>query len=222
MLAQGDIPDRSAAGFGLIETLLWTAGEGYGLLDAHLDRLIRSADALGFACDGAAVRARLAGLVAMPEAPLLRVRLVLMRDGGCTVSAVPTEAVAPGTVWRAVPAQSRFASSDPLLRHKTTRRDHLERELAAAVARGADEVVFVNERDEICEGARANLFLAADGMLLTPALACGLLPGTLRATLLAQGRAREAVLRLADIAAPAEWYLGNSVRGLVRAELLTE
>jgi len=30
------------------------------------------------------------------------------------------------------------------------------------------------------------------------------------------------VLRLADLAAPAEWYLGNSVRGLVRAELITE
>jgi len=78
-----------------------------------------------------------------------------------------------------MPAYSRLASSDPLLRHKTTRRDQLERELGAAMARRADEVVFRNERDEVCEGARANLFLAAGGPLLTPPTACGLLPGTL-------------------------------------------
>jgi para-aminobenzoate synthetase/4-amino-4-deoxychorismate lyase len=47
-----------------------------------------------------------------------------------------------------------------------------------------------------------------------------LLPGTLRAELIAEGRAVEAVLTLEDLKAADRVYLGNSVRGLVRAELL--
>ena len=77
--------------------------------------------------------------------------------------------------------------------------------------------VFLNERDEICEGARTNLFVERDGVLLTPPLACGLLPGVFREHLLAQGRAREAVLRLADLSG--DFFLGNSLRGLLRARL---
>jgi para-aminobenzoate synthetase/4-amino-4-deoxychorismate lyase len=55
--------------------------------------------------------------------------------------------------------------------------------------------------------------------LLTPPAASGLLPGVLRAELLASGRAREAVLTPEDLATVDAIYLGNSVRGLVRGEL---
>jgi 4-amino-4-deoxychorismate lyase len=146
----------------------------------------------------------------------LRVRLVLSRDGAIEVSKTPIDAVPPEAVWRVALAERRFDSADPLLRHKTTRRALYEEELARAVQRhGADEVLFLNERDELCESARCNLFVPGDGVLLTPPLSCGLLAGTLRAALLAQGRAREAVLRIPDL--PRDFYLGNSVRGLARA-----
>ena len=56
-------------------------------------------------------------------------------------------------------------------------------------------------------------------VLLTPPLASGLLPGTLRARLLAEGRAREEYLSLEDFEGR-EFFMGNSVRGLVRATLL--
>lgn len=81
-----------------------------------------------------------------------------------------------------------------------------------------DEVVFLNTRGEICEGSITSIFLERDGVLLTPPLASGLLPGTLRAELLATGRAREAVLTLADLESADVIWLGNSVRGLMRAE----
>ena len=45
----------------------------------------------------------------------------------------------------------------------------------------------------------------------------GLLPGVLRRKLLDEGRAREAELTLADLAGG--FLLGNSVRGLMKAEL---
>jgi branched-subunit amino acid aminotransferase/4-amino-4-deoxychorismate lyase len=102
-------------------------------------------------------------------------------------------------------------SGDVLLRHKTGWREPYESEV---VRLGADEVIFCNERGEVCEGARSNIFVARDGVLLTPPLSCGLLPGVLRAELIARGRAREAVLTPDDL--KGDLYFGNSLRGLVK------
>lgn len=54
---------------------------------------------------------------------------------------------------------------------------------------------------------------------MTPPANCGLLPGVLREEMLAKG-AREAVLRLKDLE-NGQIYMGNSLRGLIRACLVT-
>jgi para-aminobenzoate synthetase/4-amino-4-deoxychorismate lyase len=79
---------------------------------------------------------------------------------------------------------------------------------------GTDEAVFVNERGEITEGARSNIFIKRGDVLLTPPLAAGVLDGRLRAELIASGKAREAVLTPDDL--KGEVYFGNSLRGLIR------
>ncbi|MBU3890232.1 aminotransferase class IV [Methylosinus sporium] len=222
MSDQGEIPDRSED-FGLIETLLWTQDGGFLYLSEHVARLSASARALGFLHSDEAFLAALKEEVADPLDERLRVRYALGRDGRFEASSLPIDAIAPETIWRVAVAEARFESDDPMLRHKTTRRELYERELAEAAMRcRADEVLFRNERDEVCEGARTNVFLARDGVLLTPPLSSGLLPGTLRAHLLASGKARESLLRLEDFSGDAEFYFGNSVRGLVRAALIAE
>jgi len=50
--------------------------------------------------------------------------------------------------------------------------------------RGFEEAILLNSAGEVCECTSANLFLLRAGRLQTPALACGLLPGVLRAALL--------------------------------------
>ncbi len=218
MSDQGPIPDRDAD-FGLIETLLWTREDGFALLAEHLARLAASSAALGFRYDEEKVKAELARAISTEGAQRLRVRLVLSKDGAIETSAASIEPMPPETLWRVAIADRRFSSADPLLRHKTTRRALYEDALTEAAKRcGADEVLFLNERDELCESARCNLFVPAGDILLTPRLESGLLPGTLRARLIAQGRAREATLRLEDLGEA--FYLGNSMRGLVRAARL--
>lgn len=224
MSDQGAVSDRRENGFGLIETLLWTSDGGFHLLPEHLTRLAASSAALGFRYDESRVRDALdsavSGYLRDGGAPAthMRVRLVLSQDGAIETSVTEIEPVPPGTVWRVVMAPTRFSSADPLLRHKTTRRALYEDALADAIHRlGADEVLFLNERDEACESARCNLFVERGGALLTPPLSCGLLPGTLRTRLLADGCAREAILRVEDLADG--FLLGNSVRGLVRGTL---
>jgi len=76
-------------------------------------------------------------------------------------------------------------------------------------------VIFQNQQGEITEGARSNIFVARDGMLLTPPLEAGILDGRLRAELIAKGQARETVLMPQDL--KGEVYFGNSLRGLIPA-----
>jgi para-aminobenzoate synthetase/4-amino-4-deoxychorismate lyase len=89
---------------------------------------------------------------------------------------------------------------------------------------GCDEVIFLNKRGELTEGTRTTLFLELDGRLFTPALTCGLLPGTLREELLDLPRAAasEAIITPADLERADRIYLGNSVRGLIRAERMPQ
>jgi 4-amino-4-deoxychorismate lyase len=216
---QGEIPEGRE--FELIETLCWTRSSGFYLLDEHIARLRQSAAELSFRCEEHDVRGGLARAVDARTEESLRVRLTLARDGVVSVSAEPLSLPQAGARWRLVYATVRFNSKDPLLRHKTTRRAFLDEALAEAQRRlDADETLFLNEREELCEGARSNLFVADNGALLTPPVACGLLPGVLRGRLLREGRAREAVLRPSDLEGDAEVYMGNSVRGLVRGMLV--
>lgn len=197
----------------LIETLLWEEGKGYALFERHLDRLVASARYFGLACDRAAIEALLQGQDF--PAPAMRVRLTLDASGPA-LAAVP---LPPNPeIFRFVLAPERLESQSPWLAHKTTNRAFYdEPRQRAHAAFGVDEVVFRNERDELTEGSITNLFIERDGKLLTPPLASGLLPGTLRAELVATGKAEEAILTPADLESAEKIWLGNSVRGLIRA-----
>jgi para-aminobenzoate synthetase/4-amino-4-deoxychorismate lyase len=203
--------------FELIETMLYEPGRELVLLDRHMDRLRTSARYFGFALDEAAARQALRDAVA-GKAERLRVRLLLSEGGAVTVTTTPLPPANPDAVMRYVVSPTRLNSADIFLFHKTTRRELYDRDWQHySETQGANEVIYLNERGELAEGSRTTIFLERDGHLLTPALSAGLLPGTLRAEFLASGRAKEAVLRLEDLKSGDAVYLGNSVRGLVRA-----
>ena len=212
-LLKADFLRAGDPGLQLIETLRREAGD-YPRLAGHLERLRHSAAWFGFVFDEAAVRRQLNSL---PASGTWRVRLTLARAGEVEVQAMPLNGgpEGPRLARRAdVPIDSR----DPLRRHKTTARPLYD---AALRGLGADspvfDVVFLNERGEVAEGARSNVFVERDGQLLTPPLASGALPGVLRAELLASGRAREAVLWPADL--QQGFWLGNALRGLIAVRL---
>ena len=118
--------------------------------------------------------------------------------------------------WRVVLATEMLPVDDYLRRHKTTARAFYDRALAALAARPTVfDSIFFNSRGEVCEGARSNVFVDRQGVLLTPPQACGLLPGVLRRTLLDSGRAVEQVLRREDLLQGAAVYVGNALRGLL-------
>jgi branched-subunit amino acid aminotransferase/4-amino-4-deoxychorismate lyase len=113
-------------------------------------------------------------------------------------------------------APSPVDAESPWLRHKTTRRRVYDEALRARP--DCDDVLLWNAPGEATETTIANLAVEGPGGgLVTPPLACGLLPGVERAALLAEGRLREAVVRQADLEAGQRLWLLNSVRGLYPA-----
>ncbi len=208
-------------GFELIETLRLEQGK-YPLLDLHLERLNASASALGFACQAQALRSALETHAAAHAAGCYRVRLTLAHSGVWhIISAEMDEGASPKY---AVLADEALDPDDYLLRHKTTARSRYDRALQALAERGdeldAFDAIFFNSRGEVCEGARSNIFIERDGVLLTPPLRCGLLPGVLRRQLLESGKAVEQVLTRDDLVNAPTLYLGNALRGLIPVTLL--
>jgi para-aminobenzoate synthetase/4-amino-4-deoxychorismate lyase len=209
--------------FELIETIRFEKGEGFHLLERHFARLQASAAHFGYPFSRDAVLAALEAEAARVEAPVALVRLLLAEDGAITVTSSPITLPTKETVWRFAISDRRLDENDPFFYHKTTRRQFFEQEMERQKElTGCDEVVFLNSKGELTEGTRTNLFVELDGRLFTPALACGLLPGTLREELLDLPRAAasETILTPQDLLAADRIYLGNSVRGLIRAELI--
>lgn len=200
--------DLTDPGLRLIETLLWD-GAAFPRLAGHLSRLARSAALFGWPCARAEEALRAA---AQPGAPA-RMRLTLGAGGGLEVTAAPLPPSPP--VWRLGLAEARLHAADPWLTVKSTRRATYDAARAALPA-GLEELLFLNERGEVCDGTITTVFFDRGEGMRTPPLTAGLLPGVLRAGLLATGRVREERLRGADLPHVQLW-VGNALRGLMPA-----
>lgn len=191
----------------LIETVLWD-GTQFPRLHRHRARLAKSAAHFGFVHDPEAVLQALSPIA--PDAPA-RVRLTLGPAGDIEVTTSPVPRLT--LPWRVGLVGAALAADDIFLRHKTTNRARYDHD-RAHLPQGIDELIYQNERGEVCEGTITTVFFDLGRGLRTPPLTSGCLPGVLRAELLDDGDAIEEVLpahRLRD----ARLWVGNALRGLI-------
>ena len=206
-------PDSLA--FELLETMMWTRRDGCRLLEEHLARLAGSARYFDFRCDRDRIerdlRAFIEGLGGFAHC----IRLLLGRDGTVRLETREPPQEGADSVVRVRLARDPVDPCNPFLYHKTTRRGHYER--ALAMAGDCDDVLLWNDRGEITESTIANVIVRINDGLYTPPVECGLLDGTLRRSLLAQGKVVERVVRVDELPVIDDLYLVNSVRGWRRA-----
>lgn len=95
--------------------------------------------------------------------------------------------------------------------------------------KGVDDIIFVNQRNEICETTRANIYLLKDRYLLTPPLESGVLAGTYRQWLLDQGeltiaeqiyQVKEERITVQELDSSCKIFLSNALMGLVPGKLI--
>ena len=232
--------------FGLFESILWNGS--YLWLEQHIERLASSAAVLGFSCETAAATLMLrrleeelrqsSNLNSNPQPDLqpgflctgeshqhaarFKVRLSLSSQGAFSISYEPIEVQHSTTKLRMCIAAERTDSANPLLHHKTTERELYDRSFTLARQNGCDEVLFLNERGEVTEGAISTIFIRKGHHLYTPPLHCGLLNGIFRRYLLAtRPFAQEKIITQHDLETADAIFIANSVRGLRPAQLST-
>ncbi len=229
-------------GFQLFETMRATRAAGVAHLERHLARLAGSAAQLGFSFDDVSLRRQIADRCArLSDVQEHRFRLALAKDGTAEIATAPLGPVktlagsgeeaahevahAAALVGLLLAPEHGFAprrSDDFLLRHKTTHRAEFDRGWREAEARGGFDMLFFNERGELTEGGRSNVFVKLEGRWWTPPLEVGLLPGIMRQLLLEDAAlsARERVLTLQDVRNAEALLVCNALRGAMPARVL--
>jgi branched-chain amino acid aminotransferase len=90
---------------------------------------------------------------------------------------------------------------------------------AAAAKQGADECLVLNAHGHLCDGSRTNVFIYKNGLLKTPALACGGVAGVMRRHLLefciaTKLPVAEIILTPIDLLEADEIFLTNAIQGI--------
>jgi branched-chain amino acid aminotransferase/4-amino-4-deoxychorismate lyase len=182
---------------GLFETVLFKAGRP-ALWSEHLERLTRGCGVLGLPAPDLGALA-LAAAEALSAAGLdqarAAVRLTWTAGSGGRGLERPSE-VKPRLIVSASPSTApegpatlvlgdiRRNETSPAARLKTLA--YLDNVIARRQARAqdADEALMLNTQGELACCAAANLFWIEENRLITPALACGVLDGIMRAQVL--------------------------------------
>lgn len=219
---------RADEPFHLLESLRLDDGR-IARLTHHLARLQGSAHHFGWGWDANWLARTQAALDAVAQAHpqgVYKLRLLLDEQGHVDVQASPLSG--PGSIAQNTPPANDMAAvqvvlatrpmpdADDFIRHKTTRRQAYA---DFAPQKGAFDTLLFNRSGELTEFTIGNLALQLDGHWYTPALGAGLLPGVMRASLLAQGLLQERRLTLDDLDHAQGIALLNSVRGWLPVNL---
>jgi len=195
--------------FSLIETILHEPGQGYFLLEKHLERLGKSAAFFNFTLNEETARNTLQNVALSFPSHAVKVRLLLERNGIMTIEHSTLN------VKREEPVRLRFAqgpisSEEVFLFHKTTHRNVYKQALSMVTQ--CDDVLLWNERGEITETTIYNVVVEKDGVRWTPPLTSGLLGGVFRSRLIYEGQLQERVLTKEDARSADRLFVINSVR----------
>jgi branched-subunit amino acid aminotransferase/4-amino-4-deoxychorismate lyase len=157
--------------------------------------------------------------------------------GGAPDSASSMEVRRVSRDARTLPCKPRFEKVENCLRlrtsgfprhlpaHKTTVRETYDRALQLTkTVSNLFDLIFLNERQEVTEGARSNLFAVIDGIWITPPVDCGLLARVQREQILRDQKRTviESVLHADDLRRAGQLYMRNAVRGLIQVEFISE
>lgn len=192
-------------------------------LDEHIERLKSFANTFSFP--------------AFPEEPVVKasrlipfmngisrgvLRIVVFQEGEDSRVFIAGEKMALEEVPPVRIALASFGrhSGNPLLKIKSL--NYWENILAheEAAKKGCYDALFLNEKGEVCETSRCNIFWVKGDTVYTPSVECGLLPGIGRKKVLAiisreNIRIEKGKFGLEELKKADEVFLTNSLRGIV-------
>ena len=215
---------KLSSGTGLFETISVVKGMPQRL-DAHLDRMQSSATALRIPFSRSDAKGAVENACSSLDVGVFRLRLDLAANGQLSTSTGVLDPLdEPVKIFWAkdiLAGDVSMFSGDALLLHKVSNRSLYDQAWQTAVQLGGFDALFTNEQGFVTEGGRTSIFVKPKGSSewLTPPVSAGLLPGVMRAALLADPKlkAREANLTINDVSMADEIILSNALRGAIKA-----
>ena len=208
-------------GFGLFETMRSYRNK-IVYLDQHLQRIQKSSKLIGLKCPYRSDKLKeiIRQVVKINGFQDSYVKLALWKkEAGVIVLVIARE-------YKSYPLKkynsgfkagvSRFRQNENFFSQiKTTNRILYQLSFQEAGVRGFDEAIILNQRGNITEGTRSNIFFVKDKEVFTPSLACGCLEGITRKAIfnLARHKIIEGSFTLQDLIQADEAFLTNSLMG---------
>jgi len=208
--------------FYLIEAFKYDADKKqFEYLSQHLYRLNDSAGYFGFKLKQSVIEERLDEIKQELKdiKDNCKVRLCAYQNGEVDIS---YETIIENDVSnkKVIIGEQKINSRSIFQYHKTSRREVYIEEFSKAKKAGYYDAIILNEHNEVAEGCIHNLFIKKDEELITPPIKAGVLHGVVRQRLIDEKKAVEKNLTLDDLFNADEILLSNSVRGLVKVELV--
>lgn len=205
--------------FDIFETMRYENGEII-FLDKHLARMKSASDYFLFRFSEKKIRKQIFNsLKELEKTKPKRIKLSLSKWGisKAEISDIPivTDDVS------VIISKNKISSYDKFRNFKTTNRKLYDDEFAHYAAQGFYEVLYLNEKDELAEGSRTNIFLRREDLWFTPPPDSGALPGIYRQHFIdTNSHTLEKSVRLNDLLTADELILTNATRGEVRVKKL--
>jgi para-aminobenzoate synthetase / 4-amino-4-deoxychorismate lyase len=216
-LLKGQFVKKINDGFTIFESFLFDGKECVNL-DMHLDRQEKSCHHFGFPFDRFEAQERLRMFLrGAPNKPV-KIKLSVTVTGALQLDAASVGLPSEKPLIVAI-SEQRTNSKDLFLYHKTSHRHLYDNEGRIAARNDIYDILFFNEREELTEASRHNVFLQIEGQWFTPVLSSGVLPGVQREKTIKELNANEKSLSKFDLQRAERILLTNSVRGHVEVKL---
>jgi para-aminobenzoate synthetase/4-amino-4-deoxychorismate lyase len=194
--------------FDLIETMKWTASEGYAFLSQHVQRMKNSASYFSWKLDPDAIETSLIEAAEGFGVVDQRVRVQVSKAGEIAIE--NSDFMDLPNPYLVKVALKPVNSRNYFLYHKTTHRIMYERAFAELL--DCDDALLWNEKGELTESCRANLIIETSQGWFTPPVSCGLLNGIGRQDLIDRGEVQVSVIDINHLQLAKSIWLVNSVR----------
>ena len=205
--------------FEIFETMRYENGE-IKFLDDHLARMKSASDYFLFKFNEKKIRKQLVeSIPGVDRQKPKKIKLSLTKWGKIKVDLSDISKSAKNI--SAIISQSRIDSADKFRYFKTTNRKLYDDEFALYNSKRFYEVLYLNEKDEIAEGSRTNIFLRKNNTWFTPNLESGALPGIYRKYFIGNNsEVSEKTIKVDDLLSADEVLLTNALRGEVIVQKL--
>ncbi|MDP2303014.1 MAG: aminodeoxychorismate synthase component I [Ignavibacteria bacterium] len=206
--------------FELIETML-VVNNNIDLIDLHLVRLAGASNYFLFRFDELNIRNTIRNyLVKLDYLKNYKMKLLLSKWGEVKIFA--EEIINNYNDVSVSISSTKINSQNRFQYFKTTNRKLYDDVFKMKKHRNDFDIIFINERDELCEGARSNIFLKKGEKYFTPPIDSGILNGIGREVFINSNDVIETKLYSIDLFKAEEILLTNSVRGVIRVNLLKD